>query len=187
MSEKKSGNFFVKLATFIVDKRNLFFLLYVFAFVFCIFSMNWVEVENDVTTYLPEDTETRQGIDAMNANFITYGSARVMVSNITYETAEDILEIIEGIDGVDMVTFDDTSDHYKDAAALYDVSFEGQTNDQISLDAMEGIRQALSGYDVYVDTLIGYDENATLQEEMNTILLVSVVIIVVVLVLTSRA
>ena len=123
----------------------------------------------------------------MNANFITYGSARVMVSNITYETAEDILEIIEGIDGVDMVTFDDTSDHYKDAAALYDVSFEGQTNDQISLDAMEGIRQALSGYDVYVDTLIGYDENATLQEEMNTILLVSVVIIVVVLVLTSRA
>lgn len=187
MSEKKSGNFFVKLATFIVDKRNLFFLLYVFALVFCIFSMNWVEVENDVTTYLPEDTETRQGIDAMNANFITYGSARVMVSNITYETAEDILEIIEGIDGVDMVTFDDTSDHYKDAAALYDVSFEGQTNDQISLDAMEGIRQALSGYDVYVDTLIGYDENATLQEEMNTILLVAVVIIVVVLVLTSRA
>ena len=187
MSEKKSGNFFVKLATFIVDKRNLFFLLYVFAFVFCIFSMNWVEVENDVTTYLPEDTETRQGIEAMNANFITYGTARVMVSNITYETAEDILEIIEGIDGVDMVTFDDTSDHYKDAAALYDVSFEGQTNDQISLDAMEGIRQALSGYDVYVDTQVGYDENATLQEEMNTILVVAVIIIVVVLVLTSRA
>lgn len=187
MSEKKSGNFFVKLATFIVDKRNLFFLLYVFAFVFCIFAMNWVEVENDVTTYLPEDTETRQGIEAMNANFITYGTARVMVSNVTYETAEDILEIIEGIDGVDMVTFDDTTDHYKDTAALYDVSFEGQTNDQISLDAMEGIRQALSGYDVYVDTQVGYDENATLQEEMNTILVVAVIIIVVVLVLTSRA
>lgn len=50
MKEKKSGNFIEKLATFIVDKRNLFFLLYIFAFVFCIFSMNWVEVENDVTT-----------------------------------------------------------------------------------------------------------------------------------------
>ena len=187
MSEKKSGNFFVKLATFIVDKRNLFFLLYVFAFVFCIFSMNWVEVENDVTTYLPEDTETRQGIEAMNANFITYGTARVMVSNITYETAEDILEVIEGIDGVDMVTFDDTSDHYKDTSALYDVSFKGETNDQITLDAMEGIRQALSGYDLYVDTMVGYDENATLQEEMNTILVVSVFIIILVLVLTSRA
>ena len=187
MKEEKSGGFFVKLATFIVDKRNLFFLLYVFAFVFCIFSMNWVEVENDVTKYLPEDTETRQGIDAMNANFVTYGSARVMVSNITYETAQQLQTVMEDIDGVDMVTFDDTSDHYKDTSALYDVSFKGGTNDQITLDAMEDIRQALSGYDVYVDTLIGYDENATLQEEMNTILLVAVVIIVVVLVLTSRA
>ena len=187
MKEEKSGGFFVKLATFIVDKRNLFFLLYVFAFVFCIFSMNWVEVENDVTKYLPEDTETRQGIDAMNANFVTYGSARVMVSNITYETAQQLQTVMEDIDGVNMVTFDDTSDHYKDTSALYDVSFKGETNDQITLDAMEDIRQALSGYDVYVDTLIGYDENATLQEKMNTILLVAVVIIVVVLVLTSRA
>ena len=109
MKEEKSGGFFVKLATFIVDKRNLFFLLYVFAFVFCIFSMNWVEVENDVTKYLPEDTETRQGIDAMNANFVTYGSARVMVSNITYETAQQLQTVMEDIDGVDMVTFDDTS------------------------------------------------------------------------------
>ena len=187
MKEEKSGGFFVKLATFIVDKRNLFFLLYVFAFVFCIFSMNWVEVENDVTKYLPEDTETRQGIDAMNANFVTYGSARVMVSNITYETAQQLQTVMEDIDGVDMVTFDDTSDHYKDTSALYDVSFKGETNDQITLDAMEGIRQALSGYDVYVDTQVGYDENATLQEEMNTILVVSVFIIILVLVLTSRA
>ena len=55
-----------KLATFIVDKRNLFFLLYIFALVFCFFSTNWVKVENDITTYLPEETETRQGLTIMN-------------------------------------------------------------------------------------------------------------------------
>ena len=55
--EKKSeGGGVKKVATFIVDKRNLFFLLYVVALVFCLFSRNWVEVENDITTYLPEDT-----------------------------------------------------------------------------------------------------------------------------------
>lgn len=187
MSEKKSGSFFVKLATFIVDKRNLFFLLYVFALVFCLFSMNWVEVENDVTTYLPEDTETRQGIDAMNANFTTFGSARVMVNNITYETAEQIRDMLETVEGVDMVTFDDTTDHYRDTAALFDVSFKGLETDEVTLQAMETIREALSGYDLYVDTTIGYDENAMLQEEMNTILVVAVIIIILVLVLTSRA
>ena len=96
MSEKKppSRNFMTKLATFIVDKRSLFFLLYIFALVFCVFSMNWVEVENDVTTYLPEQTETRQGLVAMNENFVTFATAQVMLSNITYDTAEDIYALL---------------------------------------------------------------------------------------------
>lgn len=187
MSEKKSGSFFEKAATFIVDKRNLFFLLYVFAFVFCIFSMNWVEVENDVTTYLPEDTETRQGIEAMNNNFTTFGMGRVMVANITYEKALQLQEQIEQIEGVDRVEFDDSEDHYRDASALYDVSFTGETNDPVSVQAMEQIQKALEGYDVYADTMVGYDENAELRNEMNSILVIAVVIIVIVLVLTSRA
>ena len=140
-----------------------------------------------MTVYLPDTTETRQGLDAMNENFITFATARVMVSNITYETAEEIKEMLEDVEGVDMVTFDDTQDHYKDASALYDISFKGLTTDDISLQAMETIRETLSVYDLYVDTQVGYDENAMLQEEMTTILIVAAIIIVVVLMLTSRA
>ena len=80
MKEKKGSSFIEKLSTFIVDKRNLFFLLYIFALIFCLFSMSWVQVENDVTTYLPEDTETRQGLVAMNDNFVSFATAQVMVS-----------------------------------------------------------------------------------------------------------
>ena len=58
MKEESKATPMEKLATFIVDKRNLFFLLYIFAIVFCFFSTNWVKVENDITTYLPEDTES---------------------------------------------------------------------------------------------------------------------------------
>ena len=47
-------SFMVRLATFIVDKRNLFFLLYAFALIFSIVATGWVKVENDITTYLPE-------------------------------------------------------------------------------------------------------------------------------------
>ena len=185
--EKQNNSFMYRMAMFIVDKRNLFFLLYGFAMIFCVFSMNWVQVENDVTTYLPEETETRQGLVAMNENFTTFGSARIMVSNITYETAEAIVDIITDVEGVDMVTFDDSEEHYKNAAALIDVSFTAGTNDEISLQAMEEIREELSDYDIAVDTLVGYDENAMLQEEMAIILAVGMVIIFIVLTLTSRA
>ena len=160
--KKKGGSFIEKIAAVIVDKRNLFFLLYIFALVFCVFSMTWVQVENDVTVYLPEDTETRQGIVAMNENFATFGMARVMVSNVTYETAMEISETISAVDGVMMVTFDDTPEHYKDACALFDLNFAGAAMDADTVAAMDEIRHLLSGYDLAVDTTIGYDENAVL-------------------------
>ena len=109
MAEKKKNNFMTKAAAFIVDKRNVFFILYLFAFAFCMFAMGWVHVENDVTKYLPEDAEIRLGIDAMNANFAVTGTGRVMVSNVTYETAEQIFEAMSELEGIAMVLNSRTS------------------------------------------------------------------------------
>ena len=63
-NEKPKGNAMEKLATLIVDKRNLIFLLYIFALIFCVIATGWVNVENDITTYLPDppgpDCDERQ-------------------------------------------------------------------------------------------------------------------------------
>lgn len=185
--QKPKGSGMEKIATFIVDKRNLFFLLYAFALIFSIVATGWVKVENDITTYLPEDTETRQGLTVMNDNFVTYGTARVMVSNVTYETAENICSDLESIDGVTSVDFDDTTDHYKSASALFSVTFDGTTTDDISVHALHTIRDMLAGYDTYIDTEVGVDTSADLQSEMSVILVLAAIIIVLVLTLTSRS
>lgn len=185
--QKPKGSGMEKIATFIVDKRNLFFLLYAFALIFSIVATGWVKVENDITTYLPEDTETRQGLTVMNDNFATYGTARVMVSNVTYETAENICSDLESIDGVTSVDFDDTTDHYKSASALFSVTFDGTTTDDISVHALHTIRDMLAGYDTYIDTEVGVDTSADLQSEMSVILVLAAIVIVLVLTLTSRS
>ena len=185
--QKPKGSGMEKIATFIVDKRNLFFLLYAFALIFSIVATGWVKVENDITTYLPEDTETRQGLTVMNDNFVTYGTARVMVSNVTYETAENICSDLESIDGVTSVDFDDTTDHYKSASALFNVTFDGTTTDDISIHALHTIRDMLAGYDTYIDTEVGVDTSADLQSEMSVILVLAAIVIVLVLTLTSRS
>ena len=185
--QKPKGSGMEKIATFIVDKRNLFFLLYAFALIFSIVATGWVKVENDITTYLPEDTETRQGLTVMNDNFVTYGTARVMVSNVTYETAENICSDLESIDGVTSVDFDDTTDHYKSASALFSVTFDGTTTDDISIHALHTIRDMLARYDTYIDTEVGVDTSADLQSEMSVILVLAAIVIVLVLTLTSRS
>ena len=141
--EEQNESFMYKLATFIVDKRNLFFLLFIFALIFCVFAKDWVNVENDITKYLADDTETRQSLTIMDEEFVTYGTASVMVANVTYDTAEKLAEQIENISGVTSVDFDDTEEHYKTTYAMFSVTFDGEESDEISVDAMNKIKELL--------------------------------------------
>ena len=196
---RQKPGFFVRLATLIVDKRNLFFLLYTAGIIFSLISQGWVQVNNDITDYLPEETETRQGLQLMEDEFTTFGTARVMISNITYENAEELKDVIEAIPGVSSVTFgdqvdedentidaDDRDDYYKDSAALYSVTFEGETDDPVSEEAMVQLRETLKDYDLSISSEVGEDGSARLEKEMQSILVVAAITILVVLFLTSR-
>ena len=185
--EKNSETFMTKLARFIVDKRKAFYLIFIAAFLFSAASVNKVQVNNDITSYLPSETETRRGLTIMDQEFITLGSANIMVSNITYETAEALSEEIAAVPGVSGVEFDDTKEHYHDAAALFTVSFEGEEQAPETVEALERVELLLDGYDYYPSTTVGRDASASLQKEMTVILAIAAVVIVVVLLFTSKS
>ena len=184
---QQSGGFMERVAAFIVDKRRWFFLFYIAAAIFCVFSMGWVKVEDDITVYLAEDTETRQGIEAMNANFDPLATGRVMVKNVSLDTAWEIYDTLSAIDGISMVEFDVSDKHYRSSSALYDVTFAAGNFDELSLAAMAEIEDQLQRYDLYIDSQLGLDMNSMLDGEMVVILIVAVIIIFAVLLLTSRA
>ena len=109
----KSDSFMTKLATFIVDKRNLFFLIFAILIIFSAFARNWVNVENDLTAYLPDGTETKAGLDLMSDEFTTFGSAKIVAANVTMEDAEKIEEIIKKDDDISTYTFDDSNEQWR--------------------------------------------------------------------------
>lgn len=185
--EKKDASFMVKLSTLIVDKRKGFYLIFILLVLYSIASMNKVKVNNDLTSYLPESTETRQGLDLMDTQFLTYGTARVMVCNVTFREAERIAEDIEEMPGVSMLDFDNTDEYYHDMEALFKITFEGESGDAASLDYLNGVLDSLSGYDVYYTSDIGQEERdaADLANDMIIILLLAGVVIVAVLLFTS--
>ena len=187
MQEKRTESPMTKVARFIVDKRKAFYLVFIAAFLFCAASINKVQVNNDITSYLPAQTETRRGLTIMDEEFITLGTANVMVANVTYETAQELAKTLEQIPGVSEVAFDDTTEHYKDASALFTISFDGEETDPATVEAMNEVLAALEGYDVYSSTQIGRDESASLQKEMTVILAIAAVVIVVVLLFTSKS
>ena len=188
------------LAAVIVDKRNLIFFFYICAMIFSVFSQGWVHVENDITAYLPENTETRQGLSIMEDEVITYGSARIVVAHASKELAEQLADKIEKINGVTTAavgsgttgsgetgTEEDVSSYIQGSDVLISVTFDGETEDQISLDAMEEIKTLLEPYDAYINSEVGNDAAASLASEMQVILVIAFTIIVLVLLFTSRS
>lgn len=187
--EKKKGNLWLTVATFIVNKRKAIEILFVLAIIYSVLCINKVQVNQDITSYLPADSETRQGLSIMDEQFMTYGSAKVMLANVTFNQADSLVDSLENVDGVKEVAFDDSSDHFKGTNALFDITFSGTSDEQVSRDALNSVKDILADYDVYVSTEVGSEESSaeSLAKDMNIILVLAVVVIVAVLLLSTKA
>lgn len=185
---KKGGNqAMLKICGFIVDKRNLFFLLFGILIIFSAISRNWVNVENSMSHYLPDSTETKQGLDLMEQEFITYGTCNIMVANVSYEQAQTIGRDLEFMPGIFSVDYDDTEEHYYNGSSYYNVTFDYDEKDDRCLEVLDRVKEKLDGYDYYLSTTLGDIEAELIAEEMNVIVVLVAVVVVTVLLLTSQA
>ena len=62
------------IAKSIVKYRFFIMAIFLAAALYCGMSISKVKVNEDITAFLPEDTETRQGLTIMEDEFITYGT-----------------------------------------------------------------------------------------------------------------
>ena len=193
--EQEKGILFV-LASVIVNKRKAFLVFFAIAIAFSLAMANAVGVDDDLTDYLPDDTETRQGLDIMDEQFTTFGSGKVMVCNLDYETALSLAKQMEAVKGISSVSFydpededyepEDRADSYHDFTALYSLSFAEEEDTPLSQDAIASVRRLVEGYDSFVYTTVDKDDAKSLQEDVVQIMIFVVAIIVGVLIFTSQ-
>ena len=205
MSTKSSP--LIRICSFIVDKRNLFFLIYAILILFSLFSSGWISVENELSAYLSEETETKQAMNLMEEEYTTFGSAKVMVSNISLEEAFRVADRIQESPAVSEVTFlpeylrpgseevpeedeeltiEEIRDHYNDSSALYNVTFRYAEEDDRALESLNGLKESLATYDLHVSSELGDVQADAIAEEMKTIIVVVAIVVLTVLILTSE-
>ena len=184
---EKENKIMHKIATFIVDKRRAFYLIFGVILVLCILCISLVRVNNDISSYLPSDTETRKGLTLMDEEFVTYDTEKIMVTTITTQTAEKLREKMESVDGVKEVQFEDDEDHYKQSSALFTVTLDVHDDLDRELEIVDNVKAQLEGYDYYAYSDTIDDSSKRLDDEMKIILAVAVLVIVAVLLFTSRS
>ena len=174
-------NFLVKLGDFIVNFRYLFLGLFVVLAVICTININNVKVNYDITSYLPDDTETKVGIDLMK-EFGELNQMQVLLTDISYDDAQEKADKIKNIDNVENVSFNNTKDYYKNNNALIVVEL-GNVSDNTKDKVLSKIDNIVDDSEYYI-----YVENSDdAVGGMNTILIIVVIIIVAVLLFTSKS
>ena len=176
-----------KIAKFIVSKKNYIFLLFIVLMAYCVWGMTQVKIEYSIESYLPNDTDTKQAIDIMDEEFVTYGTATVMLRNISFDEASRLHDEIKELDGVKSFDFKNTEDYYKQSCALFNITFEGDEDDARSVAAYNKTLELLEGCDLLISSSLVDNYADELQKDINFVLILAVVVIVVVLAFTSKS
>lgn len=170
-----------RASEWIVDHYRLFFIVFAVLLVFSAVASGWVKVENDVAAYLPADSETRQGLDIMEQEFQTYGSAKILLRGTDADTAAATAEQIRAVDGVDSCTYT-----MNDAgSALLSVSLADLEGSDTCAQTVQSLRDLLDGSGAYIYSAEGYSVSDQINGEVRGLLVIVAIILVTVLTFTS--
>lgn len=164
----------------------------------------FVNVNYDLTEYLPDTVQSRQGLNIMEETFGYPGTARVMIKDVTLYEAKAYKDRLEEVDGVDQILWLDTAanvfsgegfidytsidEYYKDNCAVMDITFdEGDTSRRTSR-AIDEMREITGDKGYYVGMAVQDKSVAeNVQEEMQMILVIGVAMIFLVLCVTTNS
>lgn len=201
---KKSRTPAEVLARFIIEKRALIESIFAAGCIFSLIAMCFVNVNYDLTKYVPSYTQSSQGLDKMKEEFGYPGTARLMIKDVSlYEAKKykDQLAAVDGVDqilwcdtkvnvyaGEDFVNLDDIKDYYKDGCAVMDITFEEESDSPRTERAIDEMKAITGDKGCYVGMAV---QNKSLIEttarEMGRILVVAVLMILAVLCLATTA
>ena len=104
-----------KLSNFLVEKRLWLFIASTIAAIVCIFLMNFVTVNEDMSKYLPKDSSMRTGLTIMENQFPTSTqeeSFKLMFEDLSDADKQALMTKISGFEGVTSVDYQADSEEY---------------------------------------------------------------------------
>lgn len=167
-----------RFAEFVVDKYKLFFIIFAALCVFSIVAMGWTEVENDVAAYLPDSYEAKQGLDIMAKEFKTYGSAKILVEDISEADAIETSDKISKTDGVESCEYEQKNGNVLFKVTLTALEGEGK-------ETVDALRDMFSGETAYIYSEEGNSVSDQITSEVRGLIGIIAVILIIVLTFTS--
>lgn len=140
-----------KVTDFIIEKRNYVLTIFIILSVVCLYLSTKVNINYDLTEYLPSTSETRIGMDIMNDEFpeLDTSALNVMFKDLSTEDKNKIKDELENIEGVSSVTYDDSDKYNKDEYTLYEITVDGADDSKNAANVYKSVKDNYKDYEVY--------------------------------------
>lgn len=175
-----------KLSNFIVDRKNVLFIIYAMVTALCIWGMLNVNVNYDMVKYLPDDSEVKTGMSKMVEDFGTTSSVTLMFKDLDEQERSEMVSGLQKIKNVVSVTYDQTSEKYqKDNFSKYVITLDVDT---YSDEARKTINEIKNNYkNVYLSgEVVDNDLSVSMMSsQIPIIALVAVIVIFAILFILS--
>ena len=201
---QEGDKFSFRMARFIIHKKGWIESVFVAGCVFSLIAMLFVNVNYDLTEYLPASARSCIGLDLMEDEFGYPGTARLMIKDVSLYEAKQYKDKLEAVDGVDQILWCDSTvniysgedfirqkdieDYYKDGCAVMDITFDQGDTAKKTSQAIDEMKAITGDKGYYVGMAV---QNKSLTEnvesEMNLILTVAVIMIFAVLCISTAA
>ncbi len=138
-----------KLADLIVEKRKGILIVFILLTIVSTFLLFQVQVNSDMTKYLPDDSSAKIGISIMEAEFPPTSSLQVMIKGLPEAAKEQKVAELSAIEHVDSVVYEAGSDAYNQGDyTLYSVTIGVDAYSKEAKTVVSAIRDQNAAYEV---------------------------------------
>ena len=152
-----------KVADFIVEKRYIVILFFIIITGVCLFLTTKVNINYDITKYLPKDSETRVGMDIMEEEF---GEAETSTLYVMFENVsgkeKKLLKELESVKGVSSVDYDKSETYNKDNYTLYILNVDDTAKSKTAKEVYETVKKDFSDYKIGLSGTINEENQPVL-------------------------
>lgn len=173
-----------KIADFIVDKRKYVMMLYLIILVLSAVGMLHVNVNYDMSKYLPKDSSTKLGMEKMSSEYGDLASITVMFDGLDESEQLRMKEDLASISNVKSVVYLQEDETYqKDGHSKYMIAVSAGTYSKEAGETLKEIKDRYQNYDIAVSGAVVDNDLLirTLADEIPVIAVIVVIIIFMIL------
>lgn len=174
-----------KIVDFLTKKRLLIFIITIILAIGSGIAMLFVNINKDMTKYLPEDSQMKQGMEIMENEFVTTTTNetfKIMFEDLESNDKQTIFEELSNYEGVENVLYDENSaDYNKENYTLYviETKYQSISKTQELLDSI--VKDYKHDYKLY-----SYYNNSE-DNLLDFLIPIAVVIVIIILFIMSTS